>query len=289
MSCPSCNNKLPKDGDYVLCQYCDSKYHFPCASIAKTTWKAKSKAKKAEWKCSNCRNNTNITEQQHSDDPLFQSIKTLLEKMFESHEKTITKRIDELNESISNIQSQLKSVLDQVKEIDATTEHLKTEIEFLKTTVESEKQYSRSKNFIISGIPMQRDENIKLEVSKLLSEMKIYHHPGEMTVHRLPTKTGEPQVFVQCYTREARDYIVRQARKIRPKLSFIAPTAEDKPIYFNDHTTPYFTQLMLKAKAIKKEKNYKYVWLDGNKIMMKKDDRAKPIRIFSDKDFNSVQ
>lgn len=291
MTCNNCKTELPKEGDFISCLNCNFQYHYGCASISKSTWKGKSKSKKAEWKCPNCRKVDTIESKDatETDDSTFKILKNLLEKMFQNHEKVITDRIDSLNNVITNMQDQLKSVLNQVKDIDAATSNLKSEIESLKITVETEKQYSRSKNFVINGIPVKKDENIVKKVSDLLSSMKIYHNLGEMTIHRLPSKTEDFPIFVQCYSRGTRDYIVRTARKARPKLSLISNSAENKPIYFNDHTTPYFTQLMIKAKSIKKEKNYKFIWLDGNKIMMKKDDNARPIRINSDKDFDLIQ
>lgn len=296
MSCSNCNSNLPKEGDFVTCKHCDGNYHFgDCAGLSKSTWKAKSTHKRNDWKCSKCRKNGNNTKddtnQQYPNDPNFQALKTMLEKMFANAEKNITDRIDKLSNIISDVQTQLKAITNQVKEIESTTTTLQAEINSLKVTVESEKQYNRSKNFIISGIPVQKNENIKTEVCKLMTAMRIDIKQEELTVHRLPSKTEEQPIIVQCYSRGTRDLMVRTARKYRPSLALLSPTAKDKdrPIYFNDHLTPYFGTLMIKAKALKIEKNFKFVWLDGNKIMMKKDENTRAFKISCDEDFDRIK
>lgn len=211
--------------------------------------------------------------------------------MFQQHEKNIIDRIAKMTATVEDIQTKLKSIMTQVKDIESTTEALRSEINSLKSTVESEKQYSRSKNFIISGMPIMENENTKAEVTKLLSAMQIQVKQEELTIHRLPSKTDEQPIIVQCYSRATRDYIVRTARKCKPTTALLSPTSKQKgnPIYFNDHMTPYFATLMIKAKAIKKEKNFKFIWLDGNKIMLKKDENARAFRILSDEDFDKIK
>lgn len=95
--------------------------------------------------------------------------------------------------------------------------------------------------------------------------------------------------MVQCMSRESRDYIVRKARKFRPKTSLLKRDIHpEKAIYFNDHLTPYFSDLMAKANRARKSRGYKYIWMNGNRIMLKKDNLSKAIQIIKEEDLQYI-
>lgn len=293
MACSKCKNDLPRNGDFVTCGNCKNQYHYECSNISATTWKAKSQSKKANWKCVSCRNqNKNETtspktsEPKPPEDPSFIALKKILEEMFQKQEKLLTNKIAALQETINQFQSSMDSILGQVKTLEENNKAMSLEIEDLKTTLEAEKQYARSKNFVIAGIPQKKDENVKEDICRLLAKMNLQVKQEELTIHRLPDKDGNSPVFVQCYSRETRDKIVRHARKLKPNLKLLDNSKSDKPIYFNDHLTPYYVKLMIKAKAFVRDRKFKYIWLDGNKIMIKKGDKDKPFKIQKDSDFD---
>lgn len=294
MACSKCKNDLPKDGNHVTCNNCKNEYHYECSNISAKTWKAKSESKKLEWKCVSCRNNKDMvsnpgtTEITNLEDTSFAALKKMLVEMFQNQEKILVGQIDSIKQTITQFQSSMQSVLGQIKVLEENTKAMNIEIENLKISLETEKQYQRSKNFIVAGIPQKKDENVKEDLCRLLTTMKIQVKPEELTVHRLPQKDGNSPIFVQCYSRDTRDKIVRQARKLKPKLNLFDNSTSDKPIYFNDHLTPYYVKLMIRAKTFVKDKKFKYIWLDGNKIMIKKGDKDKPIKIQKDSDFDSM-
>ncbi|KAG8318729.1 hypothetical protein J6590_106995 [Homalodisca vitripennis] len=95
-----------------------------------------------------------------------------------------------------------------------------------------------------------------------------------ITAHRLPSPRSPAPIIVQCTTRVIRDSAVRKSRKFKPSTSLLGNDHPEKAIYFNDHLTPYFFDLMKKAKEVKDKVSYKYIWFNDNKIVMKKDNES---------------
>jgi hypothetical protein len=260
--------------------------------VSKNTWKGKSNQKKMEWECINCRtprSRLNSNPDNEPTDPTYVSLKRLLENMFQKQEKAIIERIDGLTAIVTEVREKYEEITKEVKEVTEKTTALRKDIDELKVALECEGQYGTSKNFIITSIPTSQDEDVGEKVDQLLSAMNIQIRKEEFTAHRLPANNQTPAIIVQCSTRATRDSIVQRARKFKPNLSLIYPNVPQRAIYFNDNLTPYFANLMMQAKRIKREKGYKFLWLNGNRIMLKKDESSRAIRIVKEGDFQQVK
>lgn len=163
--------------------------------------------------------------------------------------------------------------MDTVRDMEAEMLELKDEIKKIKMEMELEKQYNRSRNFVISGVPQTNEENTKQLVNDLLSKLGA-DMKSDLTIHRLGKSRNNrfSQIIVQCPSRDIRDQIVRKVRKARPKVSLVNPQWGEDPIFFNDHLTPYFASLMREARALK-ALGFKFIWLNGNHICIKKDEQ----------------
>lgn len=292
MACNQCENDLPSEGDCVTCGKCNGNYHYDCSGIKKNTWKAKSVKSRNEWECTKCRGKKNRTpsveDDLEVDDPNIQGLKKFIENLFKRQEKIITDRVESIMVVVNQLEERFTVMLDKTKELEEKTLSLERNIEELKGTLECEKQYARSKNFIVTSIPRSETEDVPEIIVKLLQSMNITIHKEEFTAHRLPSSQNPSPIIVQCNTRATRDNIVRTARKNRPKLSLIFKNHPDRSIYFNDHLTPYFANLMAKSNAIKKSKGYRFVWMNGSKIMLKKDNLSRAIQITTEKDLDKI-
>lgn len=206
--------------------------------------------------------------------------------MFQRQEKVISDRVDSIMAVVKQLEDKFISNVEEMKKLEEKSIKMEKDIEDLKVTLEREKQYSRSRNFIVTSIPSSQNEDVKETIAKLLNAMNIDINKGELTAHRLPSSKTPAPIIVQCSTRDLRDVIVRKARKHRPKLSLISNVQPDRNIYFNDHLTPYFSNLMAKANGVKKSKGYRYIWLNGNKIMLRKDNMSKAIQVMKHEDLD---
>lgn len=291
MSCSKCSVEFAKDSDYVTCRKCKNEFHFQCAGMSKTTWKAKTVKQKQDWDCENCkigRARVNSLEEDESVDPTYLALKEFIEKMFDKQEKIITQRVDRIMAVITEFEQKFKDIFDNMGKLEDDMCAMQREMDDMRMTLECERQYNRSKNVIITSIPQTEKEDVGEIIVKLLKKMDIDIKKEAFTAHRLPGKNNQAPIILQCSTRGTRDSIVHKARKVKPRLSMLGQVAEDKAIYFNDHLTPYFANLMVEAKRVKNDLGFKYVWLNGNRIMMRKDHTSKAIKIEKFSDFQKV-
>lgn len=295
MNCETCNKSLPQDGDYVTCGKCGAELHYQCAGILKSTWKSKNTNKKAEWECAACKpltrnrikSNTDH-EEDKEDDPTFKALKNLLERMFKRQEEKIAARVDSLVTLVGSLEDSISRLFDKVKEVEESNLELRKELDEVRLDLECEKQYGRSKNFVVTSLPQTEKEDVPEKICSLLNKMNIDLKKEEITAHRLPSPRSPAPIIIQCTTRAIRDNIVRSARKFRPTTSLISGSQPERAIYFNDHLTPYFSNLMKEAKTVKEQKGYKFIWLNGNRIMLKKDNNSKAIRVVKPEDLDKL-
>lgn len=297
MICETCKKSLPGDGENVTCRKCKADLHYTCAGLTKTSWKAKNMKKKAEWECLKCRpstvklrsGSTELTDDDsENEDPTYLALKKLLEKMFKRQEDSISLRINNIITLVGKLEETITNLIDRVRDVEEESLELKKEMADLRVELECEKQYGRSKNFIVTSIPQEDREDVPEKISGLLQAMHLVLRKEDITAHRLPSATMPAPIIVQCTTRAIRDSVVHSARKFRPSTNLLGNVHPERAIYFNDHLTPYFSDLMKRTKEVKDRLGFKYIWLNGNRIMLKKDNQSKAYRILKCSDLDKV-
>lgn len=295
MSCSVCKDGLPKDGDFVSCGKCDYKMHFECSGIKKSTWKSKTAKAKSDWECNVCKKkpriqSVNSDEDTEPDDPIYNALKKFLEGMFERQEQRIVERVNNITTLVTQMEERFMNIIENIKELEKKTTTFQKDLDELRMDIEMEKQYSRSRNFVITNIPITEKEDVEKKVTTLLTKMDIQLEGQSITAHRLPANKQHPApILVQCMTRSIRDKVVRKARKYRPTVKLISNNHPDKPIFFNDHLTPYYSGLMAKVNQERKNKGYQFVWMNGNRIMVKKDNSSKAVQILKHEDLGKIE
>lgn len=296
MVCDTCKKSLPEDGEHATCGKCKLHLHFNCAGIQKSVWKVKSIKKKAEWECMKCRatgvktrtSSIDFDDDSDNDDPTYLALKKLLTKMFKRQEDTIAQRVDNIINMVGKIEETITGLMNKVQEIEENAYETRKELEDLRMELESEKQYGRSRNFIVTSIPQSEKEDVPEKIVELVKTMDINMKKEEITAHRLPSPRSPAPIIVQCTTRAIRDNIVHKARKFRPNTSLITNNQPERAIYFNDHLTPYFSDLMKKTKELKDRLGFRFVWLNGNRIMLKKDHQSRAFKIQTVSDLDKI-
>lgn len=204
--------------------------------------------------------------------------------MFQQQEEKIVKRVENIVTLVGNLEETMNKLLDRVQEVEANNADLRKEIDSIRVELECEKQYARCRNFVVTSIPQTERGDVPEKICGLLRKMNITLRKEEITAHRLPSPRSPAPIIVQCTTRAIRDYVVRNARKLKPKTSLISDKQPEMAIYFNDHLTPYFSNLMKEAKEIKEQKGYRFIWLNGNRIMLRRDNNSKAIKVTTSED-----
>lgn len=103
-------------------------------------------------------------------------------------------------------------------------------------------------------------------------------------------KTGQPNnpkntVIIKFESKIVRDGIFKSIKGKRHKLSdFTGDAKDDSAVYVNEQLTPFNRKLFYEAGLVKKEKKFAYLWFSDNKILLKKTQDSRPIRVYDMKD-----
>jgi FtsZ-binding cell division protein ZapB len=295
--CDSCDQSLPADGNHVICYSCNKSMHFGtnCSGLAERTWRAKSVTEKESWLCKSCRRGRiNSSEEAPASSDLqwgLAQIKESLEKVFKMQFETINNKLDQTL-------SQLQSALTEIDELRGTNRKLMEENQNLREKVieiESEvnhlSQYSRNRNVELHGIPQRPNEDIEALVMNIGKKLQVQVSPKEFVAHRLGAEASNRHrpILIQFDSRKARDSLMKSGKRLKLKLKDVDSDFGEGPLYINDNLTPYYKKLLFRAKEVRQKLNYKYLWVANSKVLMKKDDSSRPVRIVSENDLLKLE
>lgn len=219
----------------------------------------------------------------------------------------LTTKLDQLSETVNQWATKFTQMDTTINELKISTEKLTKENENLNSNfmrahdqLDAIEQRSRMCNIEIQNLPERKGENLIHIVETLGSVLGVpIDNHLIRDVHRVASnkKTDRPKnIIVQLATRRLRAEVVAAARTRREltvgKLLQAAGLRIDdqvsdemsKIVYVNQHLTLRNKILHSKARAMKKELNYKFVWIQEGSILMRKSDSSKIIPIRSDDD-----
>lgn len=147
-------------------------------------------------------------------------------------------------------------------------------------------QQDKEKNLIVAGIPKQPG-GVEDSMKKVLTAMKMNLNVGDVQeIFRINNKDDAP-ILLKLKTTEIRSAILKKIRELKGmKLNECGLVGGAKNIFFNEDLTKHNQLLFKRAREVKKEQNYKSVFVANGKIYLKKEENSKPIRIKCEADLN---
>lgn len=176
--------------------------------------------------------------------------------------------VNELRVENESLRPRNAQLTEQVKNLELKTHASENEIEDLK-------QYIRRDMLEIHGVPVTEDENTNViihNVVKLVDHSMAFEQNEISISHRLPSRRGQiPPIIVKFVRREVRDKIYKSRRSLISKTSADLCYHEQSRIFINESLTYQARQLLKSVKAFKRENNYRFVWTNNGKVLLKKD------------------
>lgn len=295
MKCGKCGEALSTSGDVAKCGKCSKEYHFQCAGLRETTWRAKGATAKSDWRCPHfCRNysgeNDGLDQAEGSETNV-----TLADIM--AVVKSMQVQLSTLNDSVAfmskkyddfivefnaekKLNQQRFTLLETVKKENAS---LHTDNKNLKEKLNNLEQYTRNRNIEIHGI----EEKPKEELGDIMKELAMsLHLPLQTTdvdvIHRLGEKKDKKRrpIIVQFTTRKVRDQWIshRNTGLISKNL---VTHSDDARIYINENLTAANKDLFWQTRQKGKDFKIKYCWVKNGKIFARKDENGLAVQIKS--------
>lgn len=315
-SCGICTGTISSKKPGLLCSgTCDKYYHGKCVSLNKDEIFRFAKPD-AHWFCSDCRSSVRRSTRMSvigvpagdvAEDDVVDSSDSLRILMDLRNElKALHNKYDNILESVNFCSNQITSFestlknfdikLTALEKISQENQILKTQVSQLSSRLESAEQQIRSNNIEINGVPEKENENLLLilerigeHISKSITPTIVDH------VYRASKfSSNQPKsIIVKFTSRKEKDEILAAAKLKRlncrnPSGPGFGIENVSKNLFINEHLTSFTKSLLRNAKSAARSRNYKYVWVRNNAVFVRKDDRAKAVRILSDNDLNKI-
>lgn len=195
---------------------------------------------------------------------------------------------------ITNFTDKIKIIEDKVEEMKKSADEipaLRAEVTRLSQELQDRDQWARANNVEIRGVPLKKNENL-FDIVEKIGHLCNFSYRKEAInyIARIPTRltNTEKPILVAFNSRYLKEEFVSMARNCKElSLSNLGFTTSGK-IYVNDHLTPFNKTLLSKAKALAKEKNFRYIWVKHCKIMARKSDTSPIFQIKTEKDLLKI-
>jgi hypothetical protein len=217
------------------------------------------------------------------------SVTSLTEKILED-QCQMKSEISGLKDRLSSIEVKsncLEGAADSLAEMKATVNNLITENNSIK-------QFALLNNVEVSGVPYVKGENlltilrdicVKVGYSLLETDIDMIHRVRRFQTEQRDSHASmrPPAIIVKFTQRKRKDELLAAARARRGiTTADIQLPGPASTLYLNDHLTPANKLLLKRARQIKTEHNYTYLWTRDCKIFIRKNEGSKVIHIADD-------
>lgn len=240
--------------------------------------------------------NKELMKEYDREDNILQSIKQILVEIKElkSETRDIAKALDFVQNEVADINQQLKKQDNRITVMDQDLGENTKKVAELESKVHQLEQRSRINNVEINNIPEKKGENLLATVIKIGVKVGVKVVPEDVeVVHRVQrfnNNTAVKNIVCRFNSRQKKRELL-EAVKIRRSLEtsdldFDGPSSK---VYVNSHLSPFYKKLLMDAKKIAKEKNYKFVWSndDGN-IFVRQSEKSKVQQILTQTDLSKL-
>jgi hypothetical protein len=222
--------------------------------------------------------------------------------------KPFEDNIGELTKSLEFLSSKFDELFANSNVVEASNKSLQQENQLLRSQVSNLEnttaqissnlndldQYIRRDTLEIKGIAVQRDDNTDDLVCSVAALVNVHMQPEDITIsHRLKVPRDAntpPTIIVKFVQRSLRDKLYFAKKYLRDKSTSdlnIWQSATNK-IFVSENLTPKNNLLFKKCLAVKKSKNYRFIWTQYGKIYLRKNSNSSAILISKAEDLDNL-
>ncbi|KAL1453430.1 hypothetical protein WDU94_007570 [Cyamophila willieti] len=291
------------------------------------SYKSMSEAKKLTWRCQKCRknkpsqvsnkwNNSKVKFDSDPEDTNSESDTSEIgrksksdksvEQLFVQFENTLWKKmskkltdieefmgfasskIDDFTKLMKDIQKKLVTMEVEQEKMRQENMEMKSKFKAMEAGMNENAQMFNRNKVEISNIPttMTNTNEVVAKVLEKVNGEKIDEKSYGTEIRKYENQVN---VIVQFESVVQRDKIVKKKRAERTvKLGEVMNNGDETNIYINESLTPYYAKLYAEAKKIKREKNYAFIWIRDGKILMKKTEQSRPMRLMAMEDLGKI-
>ncbi|XP_059045775.1 uncharacterized protein LOC131841472 [Achroia grisella] len=305
MECQKCKKPLSKRGTHFHCNgQCQGIFHKTCVKGLA----ADLKAGRSRLFCNNCQDDD--MDQECGDDEeeettisstvlrdinkkieIIRDVKKQLETLTQTIE-FLTEKYDHLRSEHQNTKEKVTKLEKQLTNINNKCTYLEKYNGALEQKILDLEQAGRKNNIQIYGVEQLPNENLKSLLQKLAEVMKVSADDIEWA-RRIPSRNSQklPSILVgfKAGGAETRDnWLAKRRNNIELTSNNVARGSRRDKIYINEDLTREVRELLWKTK-VELKSAYKFIWVSNGKILVKKDESAKSVRVKSESDLSELK
>lgn len=204
--------------------------------------------------------------------------------------EVLTKEVEEMRKSLSMFNELYEDMKGQQAALVKDNKELTKANQQLTLRVNELEQYSRNNNLEIKGVPPTQGECCTAILKQIGEKVGCPVSDSDIdVVHRIPAKEGPPHIIARFCSRAKKAEFAAKARKARLTAGAIGFTTQNdnlKPVYINDHLTPENKRLFAQALALKREKEWEFLWTTNGRILARKCSDSRVHRISGVRDLS---
>ena len=286
---------------------CENYFHAKCTNLKNVENVRKLGARKDQWKCSSCKESSNLEMMQTQEVDL----KKLTQQISEIHSKL--PYIEKTNETVRDLETSVKFISTKfddfqqeitemkktVRELSSKSEMLKSENFNLKQTVDrletklgEMEQQQLQENIEAIGIPETREESTDEIVGEVAKAIGIELKKEDIKkIDRISTGKDKPRKIVaQLSSKTVRDNWLHKFRAKKVLLaSVIKPTFPNSHVYLNEQLTMNNRKLLYETKQFAKTNGIRFVWIRDGRILTKENETARVKQIKCLEDLQNIK
>jgi len=257
--CNKCSVSIKRSNGLIKCSKCNADFHPECSKYGKKV----SEDETADYVCENC-----------SDDGVI-SFTSAMEK--------VQKDVSTLMESLKSLQS----LGSKVAENERSIKKCQNEISYLNHDVEKLLQRERQRNVVVTGVPYKNNESVTEIVTKICKCLNITLNNSsiEKCSRFNAIGGGIKPILVVFNSIHDRDLLLSAYKMKKTILSTDIGCEGTNKIHVGEHLTKLQRVLLTQAKRDLIESSmYKYLWIQNNSILVRKngDSKIQKIKSLSD-------
>lgn len=189
-----------------------------------------------------------------------------------------------------------------IKEVDEKYQHLPEEVEVLKSKVSHFEQKELVNDILITGLPVNQAKPLLETVVNYLNILDtelistqiefVYRFKRNNQTSSSNNITSSP-VIVRFTSYKSKQNLLQQQKRVGPVLQNQVggdvPTSNTGKIIIQQRLTPSNFKLLQKARQVKLDLGFKFVWIsDSYNIYLQKDENTEKIRVTSLNQLNQL-
>lgn len=217
--------------------------------------------------------------------------KTSTREFNKSYEAMNEKLIENTN-ALKEQTEKVKQYFEKIEDLVSENKVLKDKIQQLEDRLDETEQYSRRNCVEIQGLPVQNNDviqTVKDLGSALGMEIQDSMIDACHTLGRKPNSKEPSGIIVKFVRRVNADDMLAKRRAKRDFSTRHLNLTSDYPIYVNESLTSARRRLLAMAREERKKHGYKWLWVRGGKILLRKEDNGPVIFVKCQADLQKIR